>query len=54
MLEPLFNSKYFEIFKSTYFEEHFQTAASENKLLRKKRFFEHQYQKVVKMYAIIS
>ena len=37
VLEPLFNSKYFEIFKSTYFEEHFQTAASENKLFIKKK-----------------
>ena len=28
MLESLFNSEYCEIFKSTYFEEHLQTAAS--------------------------
>ena len=55
VLESLFNSEYCEIFKSTYFEEHFQTAASENKLLiKKKRFFEHQYQKQVKMFAITS
>ena len=30
MLESLFNSEYCEIFKSTYFEEHLRTAASEN------------------------
>ena len=29
VLEPLFNSEYCEIFKSTYFEEHLRTAASE-------------------------
>ena len=29
-LEFLFNFEYCEIFKSTYFEEHLQTAASEN------------------------
>ena len=28
VLESLFNSKYCEIFKSTYFEEHLRTAAS--------------------------
>ena len=30
VLESLFNSKYCEIFKSMYFEEHLRTAASEN------------------------
>ena len=30
MLEIPFNSKYCEIFYSTYFEEHLQMAASEN------------------------
>ena len=30
LLESLFNSKYCEIFKSTYFEDHLRTAASEN------------------------
>ena len=28
--ESLFNSKYYEIFKSTYFEEYLRTAASKN------------------------
>ena len=30
VLESLFNSEYCEIFQSNYFEEHLQTAASEN------------------------
>ena len=30
VLKSLFNSEYCEIFQSTYFEEHLQTAASEN------------------------
>ena len=30
VLESLFNSEYCEIFKSTHFEEHLRTAASEN------------------------
>ena len=30
VLEYLFNSEYYEIFQSTYFEEHLQTAASED------------------------
>ena len=30
VLESLFNSEYCEIFQSTYFEEHLQTAAPEN------------------------
>ena len=30
VLESLFNSEYCEIFKSTYFEEHLYTFASEN------------------------
>ena len=30
VLESLFNSKYCEIFKSMYFEEHLPTAGSEN------------------------
>ena len=40
-MESLFNSEYFKIFKSTYFEKHLQTAASENLFmkLRKKRLF---------------
>ena len=34
LLESLFNSKYCEIFKSTYFEEHLRTAASENVFMK--------------------
>ena len=39
LLESLFNSRYCEIFKKTYFEEHLPTTASENVLmkLRKKK-----------------
>ena len=65
VLESLFNSEYCEIFQSTYFEEHLQTAASENVFIKiihkenklyikKPRFFQHQYQKQVKMFAFIS
>ena len=54
-----------EIFQSTYLEEHLQTAASENVFIKiihkenklyikKPRFFQHQYQKQVKMFAFIS
>ena len=66
VLESLFNSRYCEIFKNTYFEEHLGTAASENvfmklrkiKILRsfnctlKNRFFQHYYQKQVKMFLL--
>ena len=46
MLESLFNSEYYKIFKSTYIEEHLQTVASENMFIKiihkeKKRFFQH-------------
>ena len=34
VLESLFNSEYYEIFKSTYFEEHLQTLNSENVFMR--------------------
>ena len=63
VLQSLFNSQYCEIFQSTYFEEHLQTAASENVFilikrinitLKKPRFFQHQYQKQVKVLAFIS
>ena len=69
VLESLFNWEYCEIFKSTYFEKHLQAAASENvfiklrkvkKLfvksfnLKRNRFFQHKYQKQVKMFAFIS
>ena len=63
VLGPLVNSEYCEIFQSTYFEEHLQTAASENVFilikrinitLKKPRFFQHQYQKQVKVLAFIS
>ena len=56
VLESLYNFEYCEFFnKSTYFEEHLQTAASENVftkivLLRDKpRIFQHQYQEQVKI-----
>ena len=61
MLESLFNSEYCKHFKNTYFEEHLQTAASENVFIKlrkknylfirsfnftlKNRFFQHQYKK---------
>ena len=34
VLESLFNPEYCEIFKSTYFEEHLQTAATENVFIK--------------------
>ena len=34
VLESLFNSEYYEIFQSTYFEEHLQTATSENMFIK--------------------
>ena len=34
VLESLFNSEYCKIFKSTYFEEHLRTAASENVFMK--------------------
>ena len=34
VLESLFNSEYCKIFKSAYFEEHLQTAASENVFIK--------------------
>ena len=37
VLGPLVNSEYCEIFQSTYFEEHLQTAASENVFIFIKR-----------------
>ena len=34
VLESLFNSEFCEIFQTTYFEEHLQTAASENVFIK--------------------
>ena len=34
VLEYLFNSRYYEIFQSTYLEEHLQMAASENVFIK--------------------
>ena len=34
LLESLFDSEYCEILKSTYFEEHLRTAASENVFMK--------------------
>ena len=65
VLEPLFNSEYCETFRSTYFEEHlllkicskwekFKIIHKEFHFSLKKRFFQHQYQKRVKMFVFIS
>ena len=35
VLESFFNSEYCEIFQSTYFEEHLQSAASENVFIKR-------------------
>ena len=37
MLESLFNLKYWKNFKSTYFEEHLRTAASENVFMKPRK-----------------
>ena len=42
-MESLFNSEYCEIFKSTYFDEQMQNAASENVFMKKKRLFIRNY-----------
>ena len=34
MLESLFNSGYWEMFKNSYFEEHMRTATSEDMLMK--------------------
>ena len=66
VLESLFNSDYYQIFKGTYYEEHLRTTASENVFMKlqeiniykefdstlKKKFF--QYQKQVKMFVFTS
>ena len=66
VLESLFNSDYYQIFKSTYYEEHLRTTASENVFMKlreiniykefdstlKKKFFQHQKQ--VKMFVFTS
>ena len=65
VLESLFNSEYCEIFQSTYFDKHLQKTTSENVLIKiihkanklyieQPRFFQHQNQKQVKMFAFIS
>ena len=66
MLESVFNSEYCETFKSTHFEEHMRTAASENVFMKlrkiyssevltlKTQVFRHQYQKQVKIIISIS
>ena len=69
VMRSIFNSEYCKIFKSTYFEEHLQTAASENVFMKlrkiknyskgvlilhyKNRFFQHQYQTKVKISVFI-
>ena len=66
VLESLFNSDYYQIFKGTYYEEHLRTTASENVFMKlqeiniykefhstlKKKFFQHQKQ--VKMFVFTS
>ena len=66
VLESLFNSDYYQIFKSTYYEEHLRTTASENVFMKlreiniykefdstlKKKFFQNQKQ--VKMFVFTS
>ena len=42
-LEFLFNSGYCEIFKSTYFEEHLRTAASENVFMKLRKIENYSY-----------
>ena len=37
VLEFLFNSEYYDIFKSIYFEEHLRMAASENGFMKLKK-----------------
>ena len=37
VLESLCNSEYSKVFKSTYFEEHLRTAASENAFMKLKK-----------------
>ena len=70
VLEYLFNSEYCEIFKSTYFEEHLRTDATENPFMKlrkiknifirgfnfnlKNKFFQHWHQKQVRMFVFIS
>ena len=61
VLESVFNSEYCKTFKSTHFEEHMRTAASENVFMKlrkiyssevltlKTQVFQHQYQEQVKM-----
>ena len=43
VLESLFNSEYCEIFKSTYFEEHLRTAASENVFMKLRKIKIYSY-----------
>ena len=44
VLESLFNSEYYEIFKSTYFEEHLWTAASENQTEKNSKIANKEFQ----------
>ena len=66
VLESLFNFDYYQNFKSTYYEEHLRTTASENVFMKlreiniykefdstlKKKFFQNQKQ--VKMFVFTS
>ena len=42
MLESLLNSEYCEIFKSTYFEKHLRTAASEHMFIKLRKENAHK------------
>ena len=59
--KSLFNSKYCKIFKSTYFEEHLRTAASENVFMKLRKnkdcswgIFNFILRKEVKIFVFIS
>ena len=43
VLKSLFNLEYYEIFKSTYFEEHIRTAASENVFMKLRKFVHKEF-----------
>ena len=53
VLESLFNSEYCEIFKSTYFEEHLRTAASENVFMKLRNITIYSYEVLI-LYQVFS
>ena len=48
----LANSEYCKIFKSIYYEEHMQTAASENVFMKQKRKLSQHFEKEIYQYVI--